>query len=142
MWINVERGVGAEKTWISFLLLYFLGLLNDSFGPLKSIFGSIWPISTQNRRQKLKTPKVKHLSSICGHKFFFLSFSNLNHDTRLKVFCSIVEIVVMPRKIVMGDDWALSGGTPTTQSKSLQSIKHYYGFYSTAKPNTAWQLAF
>ena len=42
VWINVERGVGAEKTWISFLLLYFLGLLNDSLALLKAflvVFG-------------------------------------------------------------------------------------------------------
>ena len=91
--------------------------------------------------KKLKASKVKCLSSIWDINNCF-SFSNLNHDTSLKVFCSIVEIVVMPRKIVIGDDWALSGGTHTTQSKSLQSIKHIMAFTPLQNPTLLGSLHF
>ena len=53
MWIRVEGGGGSENVDKVFCV-YVLGLFEGSFGLLQCIFFSIWPISTQNSREKIK----------------------------------------------------------------------------------------
>ncbi len=44
-------GGGGQTMWIRFFL-YVLGLFEGSFGLFLCIFGSIWHISTKNKRRK------------------------------------------------------------------------------------------
>ena len=60
MWIRVKGG-GWWSANVDEDFLVFKRPFNGQFWPFKSIFSTIWPISTQNRRRKHKIPIINHL---------------------------------------------------------------------------------